>query len=239
MNKLFILCFIVLLGCSDPSPNCFKKSGAIVSQIVDVSEFRTVTVHDNVSIILENGTQQVTVSAGSNLISRVNVSVDDQRLTINDNNVCNWTRDYGKVTINIRHPNLEEVKLLGSGTLSSLDTLFVDNFSIISRDSPSDVYLTLKGNALSISTNNVSNFELSGYLENLKIGFFYGDGILNAQNLIVNRFDIDHRGTNAMHIHAVESLTGIIQGAGDAIIYYKPKEKDLNIIGPGKLIERY
>ena len=133
----------------------------------------------------------------------------------------------------------EKIDLLGYGSVSSLDTLSFDHLSITSRDSPSDIILVVNGTKLSISSNNVSNFDLSGYLEELDVGFYYGDGILYAHDLNTRQINIDHRGTNSMHLHPGESLTGTMQGAGNTIIYYKPLERDVNIIGTGKLIERY
>jgi len=239
LNKLAAICLIASLGCHDPSPNCFKKSGSIETQVINIEPFQSITLHENISIVLDNGPQKVTLSAGSNLISRINFSVINNRLTIQNDNVCNWTRDYGEITVTISHPSLEEIELLGYGSVSSLDTLSFGQLRIISLDSPSDIYLVVNGTKLSISSNNVSNFHLSGYLEELDVGFYYGDGILYAHDLNTRQINIDHRGTNSLHLHPGESLTGTMQGAGNTIIYYKPLERDVNILGTGKLIERY
>jgi len=233
------VCLILLIGCQEPSSICFKKSGQVESQIIDLESFRYVTIQDNISLILANGAPQVILTTGNNLVPRIDFSVLNDRLTIQNLNVCNWTRDYAEVTVTITHPNLEEIELLGYGSVKSADTLSVDQLRIISLDSPSDIFMLVKGNRLLISSNNVSNFELSGTLEEMHVGFYNGDGILFARKLQVNTIVVDHRGTNNMHIFPILSLEGSIQGAGNIILHNKPDKLDVKMTGSGKLITKY
>ena len=234
----WLLIVFVLFGCSE-TPDCFQSRGATISTTIDVPSFNAITLYDDISLIITNGPQNVMATTGENLQSKLHFDVVDQTLSIRNFSSCNWARSYEKTTITISLPDFREIQLLGFGTLESEKLVSSTQLRIISLDSPSDVDISLNGGNLSISSNNVSNFKLTGTVENLDVGFYYGDGILFAQSLDANNITITHKGSNAMHLAPQTSLTGELSGQGNIHLHHNPSQLDVKVSGTGKLVTEY
>lgn len=236
MKRYFII-LLAFVGCNN-SPGCFISNGDIVSQTVDVPVFNEITINDNISLELSTGPQAVSITAGKNILNNIEFNVQDESLTISNLNKCNWARKYKDITVSISHPDLNSILLLGFGKVYSKDTLKYNELTLISRDSPSPIRLVLDLDKFFLSTNNVSNIELSGYVRNLQAGIYTADGIIDAKNLIVDEFEIMHRGFNTVSINPVKKLSGELLGPGILELYYEPVINELVVKG-GKLIQKY
>ena len=54
---IFVLLFISCNG--DNVPDCFQNAGDIVRETVDVPEFTTITVFENLNVVLKQGDEQL------------------------------------------------------------------------------------------------------------------------------------------------------------------------------------
>lgn len=229
-NYLAILCFINIISCDkEDAPGCFKSTGDIQEYAIDVSEFVAIDIHNNINITIEEGiSQSVTLTTGANLVNEITLEVIDKELVIKDLNKCNWVRDFGNLNVHIITPQLSQIRSSGGGVISSKGKLnFPNQLSLISRFYTADFKLNLNLKNLEIVNNDVSNFNLTGEVENLIVRVQSGDGRIEAKNLKSQNVIIFHYGTNDVVVNAAQSLKGELRSTGNIIYCTIPDILDI------------
>jgi hypothetical protein len=145
---LFALLAIFQLSCGKDS-KCFKSQGDIISKFRPLGVFHTIRVNGKFDVELQMDSSKprgITLEGGENLIPYVKSDVFAEVLTIEDNNSCNWVRDYDhrfKIVINSYH--LIEIELNGACEFTSSDTIKMDSL-VLEHNSTRDVTLILDVN---------------------------------------------------------------------------------------------
>ncbi len=245
MRKAFYhICFscicMVMLSCNDENAfDCIKKTGPVVTNAVAITDFDKISLHDNINLVLVSGNERmVLVEAGKNLISKISFNLTDNTLIIENQNTCNWVRDYKAINVYVTNPSLTEVHMHGYGSLISKDTLHTQTLSIIASESPSDINLVIDGASLNIVSNSLANFTIRGSLDYLNVGFYLNDGKFFGKNLRAKQVDIDHNGTNTIMVSPSDELLGTIGNSGNVEIYTDPPMIDMKYLGSGRLIRK-
>jgi len=248
MKKVFFLIFIGLTAIScdtENGPDCFKSEGAIVTEEFTVSPFEEIMVYERVKLFIEQGAEyKVVVETGKNLIDGVTVEVENNRLSITNANSCNLFRDYEITKVFVTTPTLNWLQNSSGSAIESIGTLKFDNLWLRSFNqekdpaihTDGDFILNLEVENLRITNDNVSNYFLSGKAENFNAFFAAGDGRLEAGDLIVQHYDIFHRGTNKMILNPIQSIKGEIRSIGDVIAKNRPPVVRVETFYTGRLI---
>lgn len=234
---LFVISFC--LGCNDANaPNCLQSAGEIRTFDIEVEEFSEVEINDNLAVVIQQGTaQSLSITIGENLINDVRVENKEGILVISDNNGCRWVRDYEFPQVVITTPDLTRIRQNGGGIIRSGGVLNFQSLALISEERTGDFKLQVECQQLRITNNDLSNYYISGVVENLFVGFFAGDGRFEGEDLLASNVEVFHRGTNDMIISATGALTGRIISNGN-VIYTKtvPPVIDVSVEGRGELI---
>ena len=247
MKKILILFLLVIFsGCdSEDAPTCFKTSGEIITKIINVAPYEEIIVYEGVKLFIQQGqVQKVRVETGRNLLEKITVSVENKRLSIKNENSCNLFRDYGITKVYVTLPNLTWLQNSSGIPIESIGTLKLENLWLRSvnqeRDASihtiGDFILDLEVKDLRITNDNFSNYFLSGSAQNFNVFFAAGDGRLEAGDLVVDHYNIFHRGTNKMIINPQVSLQGEIRSSGDVISLNRPPEVSVEEFYTGRLI---
>ncbi|MGC4040022.1 MAG: DUF2807 domain-containing protein [Flavobacterium sp.] len=158
---------------------------------------------------------------------------------------CNWVRAYGKTKILVTTPTLEEVYSKTDRNISSNGMLFFPYLALISMDKDGDgesgagtgdFILSLDSENLYIANNNVSRFYLSGRSENAAFNFYFGDGRIEAQDLIVQNMEVYHRGSNDMTVMPMQKITGTMNSTGNIILKNVPPLVQVQELYQGRVI---
>ena len=80
----------------------------------------------------------------------------------------------------------------------------------------------MNNQSLTIANNNVSRFFLSGQTNTATFNFYFGDGRIEAQNLIAQNVVVYHRGSNDMIVNPIQSVTGVLNSTGNLILKNVP-----------------
>lgn len=238
------LCLIIVACNSENALDCFQTKGSIIQQEIVVDSFETILVNRDVQLIIKEGPEyQVIIETGENLINDVEAVVVDNQLQLTDNNSCNYVRDYGIIKVFVTTPNLKGIRNSSQYEVSSNGVLTFQELSLVSEDfnapgsfTVGDFRLQINSEKLSIVSNNISSFYLSGTVNNLFIGFYSGAGRFEGENLVAQNVDIYHRGSNDMIVNPQETLTGELRGAGDLISINEPPIVDVQQFYSGTLI---
>ena len=248
MKKLvfLILSTFLLSSCdTEDAPGCFKKAGEIIQDEVAVDVFNEIIVYERVKLFIKQGpVQKVVIETGENLRKDVSVEVIDNRLSIRNENSCNLVRDYELTKVYVTIPDLTWLQNSSGSAIESIGTLKLNNLWLRSVNQENDLTIHTDGDFildldvenLRITNDNVSNYFLKGKVENFNVFFAAGDSRLDAPELLVQHYEIFHRGTNKMILFPVQSLKGELRSSGNVIAKNRPPIVSIEEFYTGRLI---
>lgn len=227
--------------------DCFQNAGDLIREEVSVDSFTNITVFENVSLVLSQGSeQQVVIETGEFLRPEVNARVEAGTLILTDTNNCNLFREYGLTTIYVTAPNIETIRSSTGFPIRSEGVLSFTSLSLISESFNNPETETTDGSFdmdvntqnLRVVANGIAYFQLRGATNNLNVTISSGDSRVEAENLIAQEVVFDQRGSNDIRINPQQILRGLIRGTGDVVSFNRPPIVDVEEIFRGKLIFR-
>ncbi len=243
-SSLLLILFVTSCD-SEDGLNCTQAAGDFIEQEFQVEPFDKILVFERLKLTVKDGPiQKVVIKTGENLLNDVDVTVNDGRLEVVNNNGCNLVRDYGITEVVVTSPNITEIRSSTGEDVRSEGVLSWNNLTLLSNDGPEedfyhstgDFRLQLVVQNLTINTNKLSNFYLSGSVENADFNWDEGDGRLIANDLIIQNAQIFHRGTASWNMDVRQNISGNINGYGDVILKSRPVTVDVQETWQGRLI---
>lgn len=240
-NYFIIALFLFFASCEKPS-DCFENAGKMVSQNSAVAPFTKVVIKHGIAAVITQADEfSIKIDAPENLISEIKVEIVDGILKVSDNTTCNFTRKYGLTTVHISAPNITEIHSQTEKNITSNGVLNFSNLTLFATDfqdevGTGDFILELISENLTINTNNISGFYISGICNNLNANFYEGNGILRAENLQVANAQIFQRSSNHLRLNVSSSLKGKILSTGNVHCYGLPAVVEVDQPYVGKLI---
>ena len=242
---IYILICLLLVACnSEDASDCFQTEGHLVQQEIVANPFENILVNRDIELIIKEGLDyEVIVETGKNLLNDVKAIVVGNELQLTDNNDCNYVRGYGITKVYVTAPNIKEIRNSSQYKISSNGILTYPDLTLISEDfnapgsfTVGDFRLQVNNNKVSVVSNNISSFYVSGNVNNLFIGFYAGAGRFEGENLVAQNVDVFHRGSNDMIVNPQISLTGILNGTGNLISVNQPPTVNVEALYIGELI---
>lgn len=232
-------------SCEKPS-DCIESSGDTVVKEITVTAFGKIKVYKGIQVVIKEGPNyKVEIQAGENFIDNIEVKQNGDQLVFRENASCNWVRDYGQTKIFITTPTLYEIYSKSDRDISSDGILTFPDLSIFSLDKDADgesgagtgdFHIQLQNNSLTIHNNNVSRFYLSGTTNLTYFNFYFGDGRIEAQNLLAKNITVFHRGSNDMIVYPTEKITGKLVSTGNVVLKNVPPIVELEELYQGNVI---
>ncbi|SFD11618.1 head GIN domain-containing protein [Algibacter pectinivorans] len=246
MKKLiYILFLIVGIACdSEDAGDCFQKTGDIIQQEVTVASFTKLLVNRDVELVIkQDATQSVIIETGKNLLNDVTAEVVDGRLTLTDNNTCNYVREYGVTKVYVTAPNITEIRSSTQFDIRSDGVLTYPELTILSEDfgapgsfNVGDFRLQIDNTSFRVVFNNLSVAYITGQTENLSVTFASGTSRFEGRNLVAQTVSVNNRGSNDMIVNPQQEITGTISGIGDVISVNTPPIINVEEVYRGRLI---
>ena len=244
-----ILIIIATISCDSENANdCLQTDGDTITFIEEVATFSKIQLENDIQVILKEGPEQeVLIETGENLVPDLNIKVEQETLILQNNNGCNFLRDFGKTIVHITSPNITFIRQASSFPIISDGILSYPNLTIWSNTNPNSlniddpnksgrVTLELNTDALSIQANGSSNFTLSGTSNTANIVFSDEFPQMNARDLIVQDITIRHVSAAQIVVHPINSISGQIRATGDVIAVNIPTTVDVETFFTGELI---
>lgn len=248
MRNLICLLFLFLItwGCDkEEAPECFRSAGEMTTREIQVVPFEELIVFGRINVFIEQGNNhKVLVRTGENLIDDITAEVEGNRLVLKNNIICNFFRDYNITEVHITVPNLTVLQNAGPNTIQSTEPLHFPSLWIKAFDQKEvdeiytngDYKLELISQEIRITSDNFSNFYITGKTGYFDVYFAAGNGRLEAAGLEADIINIQHRGTNTLKINPIEVLKGEIRSTGDVISVNRPAVVDVETFYTGDLI---
>lgn len=244
MKKLLYIVLIALVAaCSNPQ-DCFQSVGNIVQQeVTGLAAFDRIIVERDVELIISQGPlHSVVVESGDKLIDDVEVTSSGGLLIVADNNTCNYVRDYNVTKVYVTTPTLTQIRNSSQFSVRSEGTLSFPDLELRSEDTGGDFnnvgefYLDVNTVNLTITSNNHSNYFISGVTDFLRVGFVSGGGRFEGADLIAREVNVFHRGYNDIIVNPQEHIWGEIRSTGDVIAKNQPVLVEVEEYYTGRLI---
>ena len=246
MKKLIYISILFLIfACdSESASDCFQKTGAIIQQEITVEFFDKILVNRDIELIIKEGLEQkVVIETGKNLLNDVEAIVSDGKLTLTDNNSCNYVRDYGITKIYITAPNITQIRSSTQYDVRSDGVLRYPSLTVLSEDynlpesfTNGNFILDIDSNSFRLVFNNLSNCFISGKTNNLNITFAAGTSRFEGRNLIAQNIQLWNRSSNDMIVNPNQEIKGKISGTGNVISVSRPPIVEVEEVYKGKLI---
>jgi hypothetical protein len=248
MSKKIILLFILVstfISCEKPS-ECVESFGATTIKEVEVTPFITINVNRGIELEITQGDEyKVQIQAGENFIDNIEVKQNGDEISFKDITSCNWVREYGKTKILITAPNIENINskterdIRSSGTLTypvlRLNAFDKDGDGIDGAGT-GDFFINVNNQQVVIQGNNVARFFVSGNTDDARMLLYFGDGRIEAENLLAKSIIVYHRGSNDMILNPTESITGTITSNGNIILKNNPPINTVEQLYTGHLV---
>ena len=245
LMSIFLLIFSLTSCDKEDAPDCFQTAGAMITKEVEVEPFHELIVYKGIQLFIQQGEEQkILIESGKNLIGEIHVEVENGRLSIRNGNECNFFREYNITKVYVTVQNLDWLQNAGNNVITGIGELHFPEIWLraYNQENISDIYtigdfkLDLVSENIRITSDNYSNFFLSGSTEHLDAYFAAGDGRLEGAGLIAQTVEIQHRGTNKLIVNPQNVLKGEIRSTGDVISVNRPPVVQVETFYNGRLI---
>lgn len=241
--KIASILFLIY-GCdSEDAGDCFQKAGVIIQQEFTVDSFDKILIYEGIELIIKEGlVQKVTVETGKNLLNDVTIEIVNNQLIATNKNKCNFVREYNLTKVYVTSPNIIEIRNSSQRPVSSDGMLTYPTLRLLAEDYQSDYlnigdfHIQVTNNNVSVTSNGIANFYLSGSTNNLSVGFFASDSRFEGKDLITNNVTITNKSSNDILVYPVDKISGNIYSYGDVLAFNEPPIVDVTEHFKGKLI---
>lgn len=203
------------------------------------NSFTGLDISDNVNVFLtQSPNESVTVEAGKNIVSNIKTKVKDGTLHIENNNTCNWIRDYDKkVNVFINSNYINNITYRGFGEVKTIGTYSSQHFFV-------DMWMASGGMDLNLACDSVFLKSHTGTADIICRGtaktvivYMNGTGTIDAKALKSEYVLAINRDVGDAYVNVEKKLDAEIFSRGN--IYYSGKAEEVSFVdkGEGKLIK--
>lgn len=241
--NLIILVCISLLGCKKPEDrSCWKVAGDDAVKIVELEHFYTLYLGPHIEYTLIQDTMEfVEIEGAENLLNLVTTKIEDNKLSIDNTNKCNFLRSFKKKGIHviIHFISIGNIEFQGTEPLRSKGVLNIPYFTFLIKDGAGPVDLTLNSEVVfgSIS-HGYGDFTIKGFTKYANFSVS-SNGYCNTRELqvqdsldvISNSSVLTRFNFNGAQVRAEIKSTGNIEYIG------MPSSLDFVSFGTGQLLD--
>lgn len=239
---VFILLFLFASCKKEEDRNCIKSIGDISSKEISLEDFSQLYMGPHIKYVLvQDSTNKVVVIGGYNLLNGIDVTVENQRLSIENTNKCAFLRSYGEVVqVEIHFTRLAEIEFEGTHEVACPDTIQAVNLELLIREGAGHFELKLNANALNlVISQGWGNYSVSGNVNfaNFRVS---GNGFGSSNNLNVNNELVVISNSVGLVEVNVDQCVLLAEIKSSGSIYYKgvPNLIEFNNYGTGELVDK-
>ena len=215
-----ILLSIIMLSSCSTSDDCITGTGPIVTETISLDNFSGIRSAgtDNV-IISKAAIQEVTVTGNQNIISKLKRGVSNGVWKAELQDGCYKN---SQLEINVKVPEMNYVKLSGSGSITVNDFTSQENMEVVLEGSGFiNLYANQGAERLDVKIEGSGNITGYGSFDNLDILDLeiYGSGNFDAFPIVSNTCDIYVEGSGNCNVSVEDYMDVTIEGS--SVISYK------------------
>ncbi len=213
---------LLLSACED---NGFFQAGEETSLLVDVENFSILEIYDLFEINIHNSEDNyLEVRTGENLLSKLDLYVEEDKLYLKDDNKYNWSRNYEKVKIDIYTSNLSRINIRSSVSITTTSIFYAETLSIVDYEKFSEIDMEIEVDKFNffVSSDNAGIYTFRGSAHTASFRP-WGSCFIYADNLKVSEARILHSGIGDIYLFVTALLNISIDEKGR--LFYKGNPK--------------
>ncbi len=236
---IFIISFIISSCSKKDRCGCFDSNGKTEIETRNLAPFSELEIDDVFDITIHlNSNPVIKIESGKHLFKGIETKVENNRLIIKNNNICNWTRKYnGHIKLDISCDSISYLKLNESCDIRCSDTIKArefrfDNFADISTVDMNFVCSTMTF-AVHAGTGDMKLHGSAGvcYLWSMGYSYFYLNDFVTDYCFIMSN------STGNCYVNVTKEIEATLKNSGN--IYYSGNPYRAVSVekGKGKLIK--
>lgn len=220
---------MVSVQCQSDMRGSVKGVGEVVKQEINLAPIHGVDLGFSGDVILTQGSPQKIVLEGQqNILDIIKRDVDNGVWKIHfDRN----TGEMKNVTVHITLPNIDDVKVSGSGSIRSTNRFTGTGNMEINVSGSGAISLDYVANTTDVDLSGSGKINLSGESKDLSVTIS-GSGDVSAADLKTDDCEIHINGSGDANVNVDKNLDGHINGSGD-IRYAGNPSVDTRVNGSG------
>jgi hypothetical protein len=242
-GAVILLCLILCFAsCQKELSDCFKGRGRPVKDERSLLPFTKILAYDKIDLVLIKDSLQpehAVIESYKNLVPSIILTVNQDELTIRDNNTCNFVRDLDNRTNvkvylhDLRHLEVHDDVSVKTGGRMHLDKLLIMDKSL------NDMELELSAlhpGIIETHQESAGNIKLKGYAA-IFISVVDDVGSMDASGLQGDYTFVFNNGPRDCYVQPYKVLGGQINYSGNVYYNRMPIQPiSFQIKGSGRLI---
>jgi hypothetical protein len=194
----------------------------------EVSKFDTIEVLGPFEITLPKGNRhKITIVGESNLIPHVEFDVNKNKLVLRtSNNKRLHSKTGNPIQIAVTAKELSEIYVIGSGKISSSNSLF-SKYLLLELIGSGEIQIPVKSQAVSVHITGSGHISLNGSCKTIK-GKIIGSGHLHSEELKIENSFLRLTGSGQPDINCSDKLKAMIDGTADIVYTGNPKRVEIS-----------
>ena len=226
---LMFLSFIFIHSCKKTPLTCLF-SGEVVQETIILSDFDTVEVNHLIQLsIIHSNENKLIIKTDKDVLQNIEYQIINGKLILKNNTNCLVQNSQAIAFMTLY---VDDINCIIANTDLDVNSGNVWNFNelkiicenaAVGNNNIADFDINVNINQLKIIANGSSIFKISGFCQNLFVGFYGVNPFFMGKNLEAQHISVFHRGSGDMHLFPIESLSGDHYGYGDIYIYRQPQ----------------
>ncbi len=222
----FIFIVFLLTECRKAEERtCLKSAGKSSIRRIEIQDdFKGIAVYNNIDLeLIRDSTDYLEVLSYEHLSPFIAVDIEDSLLTIKDKNRCNYLRKYKKkTTVKAHYRSISVLKMLGNGSVRSLNTIANEVVHIYAHSSNSTINLDVNTNSLVVKlVNGTVDGEITGTAVSAEI-YHYGMSKVDFQHLFLDFLSLVNKSDANVTVNVQNEITLRLLSLGNVYYYGSP-----------------
>jgi hypothetical protein len=171
-STLLFLLFGFLFSCKKAeNRTCFKSTGQEIEKEVFLSPFHKVKLNFRIDYILvQDSLDKVVLRGGGNLLNHIQLQVENDCLTLKNDNKCSFLRSYQKKIIaEIHYTDITDLEYRGNESVRNIGVLKTSIFLFKMLEGTGSVNLNIEADHIRTYTSGYGDFIFSGSAKYMNI----------------------------------------------------------------------
>lgn len=231
MRYLYILLLMATFSACSP---CMKTEGEIETRELILPPIESFHLKGASTVRFMQGQEQkVTITAPSDAIELLNQNMEGQHWNIAFDPCL---RNEDDIIISITVPELNEISLSGSGTVTG-DGFFNTTDILLAVSGSGDLSATINAATVTATLSGSGDINLAGSGSTFNAAVD-GSGEVDAREFTAKSAVINVDGSGDAAVSVSEELQARVSGSGDVTYYGNPKNVKSDISGSGDITKR-
>lgn len=219
-------------------PDCFQAGGNHGTLEMVIPAFEEIVLQDHLHYILhQDSVFHCTIEGPENLLNEIDFHLEDQTLTVSNQNTCNIVRSYNRnISVHIYAPYFSKISNESTLQIDCADTLKQPYLYFHQSQASSNTTLLLHCDSVwvEIPTGH-GDVCLKGQSSVTKL-YSGSVGILDARNLFTRQLFCNQSAIQDMFVRSTEYAYIEITNLGNVFFATPTNQVDLNLSGEGQYL---